>query len=682
MGKTAAESFQRTAAFAELERGVQKALETYANVHRGSGPHSQVTTALFEQARGIVLNYLGINDGRHVVVFCTPRSGMRLREKIAPGGCRVLSSEEIGLPIGVRALAVDRKALPKGAPIQSGGGTVRIVSPNSVIWAGAPEKYEAGTPAIVNVVAFAKALQVMRTFGSGVFRAQGESTLTAAEILHGDELSGYAGLELLRELRKTVVGRDALVPSSEGARLGTNLDNGASTPTLSPIWDVVCRTWSQPEQVRRELIDRVREICSGFLGAPQNEYDIVFTGNATEAVNLVAQSLGNSEMCGQTVVLNTLLEHNSNELPWRSIPGATLLRVPVDEEGFVDLSRMEELLREYNEEEAHGKQRIGLVAVSGASNVLGTCNDIREISRIAHRYGAHILVDAAQLVAHRQIEMARSGIDYLAFSAHKMYAPFGSGALVVRKGLLHFDPVELAAIRESGEENAVGIAALGKAMLLLQRIGLDVIEDEERILTLRAINGLSQIPGLTVYGLKDPMSPRFRGRIGIISFGLQNVPHNLVAKELAERGGIGVRTGCFCAHLLVKRLLKIHPLRARAADLGLVLFPRLTSLILPGLVRISLGLENDENDVDNLIRTLSIIALLPKTAANSLFAWAHNGTPLLPHTETQARIREFSEAIISRVYTPPSENEKALRGDMNDLLKKAKRKFCCCALKA
>jgi selenocysteine lyase/cysteine desulfurase len=673
---------ERSAAFAELERGIQKALETYANVHRGSGPNSLVSTALFEQARGIVLNCLGINDVRHVVIFCTPRSAMRLREKIPPGGCRVLSSEEIGLPIGVRALAVERRSLPEGSPIQSGGGTVRIVSPNTVVWAGAPEKFEAGTPAIVNVIAFAKALQIMRTFGSGVFRTEGESTLTAAEIMHDDEVSSCTGLELLLKLRKTVVGQDALVPTAEGARPGTNLDNGASTLTFSSIWDVVRRTWKQPKQVRRELTARVKEICSGFLGAPQNEYDVVFTGNATEAINLVAQSLGNSEMCGQTVVLNTLLEHNSDELPWRSIPGATLLRVPVDEEGFVDLRRLEELLREYNEEEAHGKQRIRLVAVGGASNVLGTCNDVQEISRIAHLYGAHILVDAAQLVAHRQIEMTSSGIDYLAFSAHKMYAPFGSGGLVVRKGLLDLDPVELAAIRESGEENTVGVAALGKAMLLLRRIGLGVIEEEERTLTLRAINGLSQIPGVTVYGVKDPMSPRFRRRIGIISFGLQNVPHNLVAKELAERGGIGVRTGCFCAHLLVKRLLKIHPLRARAADLALVLFPRLTSLILPGLVRISLGLENDENDVDHLIRTLSIIALFPRTAADRLCAWAHNATPFLGHTETQARMSEFGEAVMRTVYALPPEREAAFRREVDHLLKKTRRKFCCCPLKA
>jgi hypothetical protein len=143
-----------------------------------------------------------------------------------------------------------------------------------------------------------------------------------------------------------------------------------------------------------------------------------------------------------------------------------------------------------------------------------------------------------------------------------------------------------------------------------------------------------------------------------------------------------VRTGCFCAHLLVKRLLKIHPLRARAADLGLVLFPRLTGLILPGLVRISLGLENDENDVDHLIRTLSIIALLPRTATDRLFAWAHNGTPFLRRTETQARMREFSEAVMGRVYSLPPEREPAFRGESDGLLKKTKRKFRCCPLRA
>lgn len=680
--RTMAGSSNPKAAFAELERGVLAALETYANVHRGSGQNAMVTTALFEQARDIILNDLGLSDGGHVVAFCSPRAAELLRAQLEPASFQMVSSPEMGLPLGVRALVVEREALPKGIPVQSGGGTVKIASPNSVIWADPPDKFEAGTPGIVNVIAFAIGLQVIRSSGSNAFQVQGEAMLTAAEILHRDELSEHSGRELLHELRKSVVGRSVRVPTSEGPRPFTNLDNGASPPTFSLVWDAVCRTWSSPEPVRRKLIDLVKEICAGFLGAPQDEYDIVFTGNTTEALNLAAQGLGDSEGDTRTVILNTWLEHNSNELPWRYLPGVRLIRLPVDDEGFADLDLLEELLREYNVDAAHGKQRIRLVAVSGASNVLGACNDAEEIGRLAHRHGAFILVDGAQLVAHRHVEMKKSGIDYLAFSGHKMYAPFGSGALVVRKGLLHFDPAELASIKASGEENAVGIAALGKAMVLLQRVGLDVIEAEERALTLRVLEGLALVPGVRVFGVKDPMSPRFPRRTGVITFDLENVPHNLVAKELAEHGGIGVRSGCHCAHLLVKRLLKIHPLRAKAADLGLRLFPKFTSVIIPGLVRVSLGLENNENDVDRLLRTLNRIAQRPRTVADRLLASTHNGTPFLSRTKTQARMEEFTEAAVCRVYSQASDKEQAFREEMTHLLKKAKRKFRCCTLKA
>ena len=295
--------------------------------------------------------------------------------------------------------------------------------------------------------------------------------------------SSYSGRALL-ELRQTLIGRGVHVPTAEGTRPFINLDNAASTPTFAPIWDAVCRTWRQPGQVQSEIVQQVKSICADVLCAPAADYDVIFTPNTTEAINLVAESLRNEAEAGsEWVVLNTLLEHNSNELPWRTIPGVSLIRLPVDDEGFVDPDELEALLRAYNQEGRHGNQRIKLVAVSGASNVLGTYNDLGEISRIVHRYGARLLVDAAQLVAHRKVEMAGWGIDYLAFSAHKVYAPFGTGVLLARKGLLRFGPAELEVIRSSGEENAVGIAALGKALLLLQRIGLDVIREEEQALT-------------------------------------------------------------------------------------------------------------------------------------------------------------------------------------------------------
>ncbi|MBV5349412.1 aminotransferase class V-fold PLP-dependent enzyme, partial [bacterium] len=142
----------------------------------------------------------------------------------------------------------------------------------------------------------------------------------------------------------------------------------------------------------------------------------------------------------------------------------------MDDEGFVDLNEMETLLNAYNKDSQYGKKRIRLVAVSGASNVLGVCNNLEDISRITHRYGARLLVDGAQLVAHRKVALEECGIDYFAFSAHKVYAPFGTGALMVRKGLLQFTSNELERIKSSGEENAGGIAALGKALMLLKRI--------------------------------------------------------------------------------------------------------------------------------------------------------------------------------------------------------------------
>ena len=364
---------------------------------------------------------------------------------------------------------------------------------------------------------------------------------------------------------------------------------------------------------------------------------MIFTANTTEAINLVAESLRHESEPGiEPVVLNTLLEHNSNELPWRTVPGISLIRLPVDADGFMDLNELETLLCAYNQEAQHGRQRIRLVAVSGASNVLGTCNDLTQISRIVHRYGARLLVDAAQLVAHRKVEMEGCGIDYLAFSAHKVYAPFGSGALVARKGLLNFSPADTVLIQASGEENVGGIAALGKALVLLQRIGLDVIQEEEQALTRRALAGLVQIPGLKIYGMANPGSPRFAQKSGVIVFDLKGIPPNRVAKELAERGGIGVRYGCHCAHLLIKRLLNIPPLLQQLQGMILTLFPRLS---LPGVVRVSLGLENSEEDVDTLILVLDSIARQPRHGVDK---------------DVQQQMDHFTRAAAEKVYLQPT----------------------------
>ena len=354
-----------------LSADVHTALETYANVHRGSGHNSLVTTHLYEQAGEIVLEHLRlsgglVHPGKYAVIFCTPRRAALLQAQLAPGSYHSVSSQEIGLPLGVWALAVARKALPKGAPFQTGGGTARLVAPGWVIWAKAPDRFEAGTPAIVNVIAFAVALRLIRRFGKDAFRdvsaskPAGAEKQAAAEILYRDELEKYSGRELLDELRQTLIGRNVRVPTAQGAKPFVNLDNAASTPTFEPIWNAVCQAWRQPGLVQGEIIQEARTICAETLGARPADYDVVFTSNTTEAINLVADSLRNElDQDTETIVLNTFLEHNSNELPWRTSPGLSLIRLPVDAEGFIDLNEMETLLRAYNEEGLNGPHQAG-----------------------------------------------------------------------------------------------------------------------------------------------------------------------------------------------------------------------------------------------------------------------------------------------------------------------------------
>ncbi len=647
-GKPVCKDIEKAEAFADLERGVHAALETYSNVHRGSGHNSLASTHLYEKAREIVLEYLGLSKDNYVVIFCAPRRAELLKAQLRPGSYQCVSSQDIGLSLGVRALAVEKKALPKGAPFQTGGGTARLVSPDWVIWAKAPDKFEAGTPAIINIIAFAKALRLIQHFGKDAFQGVTTEKLTATEILSHDELEKYSGQELLAQLRQRLIGRGMRVPTMEGARPFINLDNGASTPTFTPIWDAVCQTWEQSRQTQQEIIQEVKSICARVLGAPLTAYDVIFTANTTDAINLVAESLRNESEPGiEPVVLNTLLEHNSNELPWRMIPGFSLIRLSVDAEGFVDINELETLLRAYNQEGQHGEKRIKLVAMSGASNVLGVFNNLAEIGRIAHRYGARLLVDAAQLVAHRKAMVEECGIDYLAFSAHKVYAPFGSGVLLARKGLLHFSSAELELIQSSGEENAGGIAALGKALVLLQRIGLDVIQAEEQALTARALRGLAGIPGLRIYGIKEPDSPRFAQKGGVIVFGMKDIAPNRVAKELAGRGGIGVRSGCHCAHLLIKRLLNVGPRLERFQGMILTLFPQLS---LPGVVRVSLGIENSAEDIDTLIQVLGKIAPQPRAEVDRRSAATAEGTQTLSLKDVQLQMEDFAKVAGERIY--------------------------------
>ncbi len=596
-------------AFQLLESSLMAALRHYSNVHRGSGHFSKVSTRLYERSAEVVLDILGLDKRNHAVIFLSPRRARMLSSKLKPGSYRLLSSRETGLALGVDALIADRSALPEGPPAEQGGGTTKLYGPDWVLWAAIPDRFEAGTPAILNVIAFARALQLMKRFGKEVFRISKSPGMIPADLLYSGELSGTGGAELLEFLRAEMPGREVLVPVKDGSKPFINLDNAASTPAFRPAWDAFRYSLQLDETAAAAMAGEVRKICAGFLEAPESDFEIFFTSGTTESINLAAVGLGQT-VAGDTepVILTTVLEHSSNDLPWRNVPGHSLIRLNTDNNGQFDLNQLITLLEEYNEKGLYGRRRIRLVTLSGASNVLGTCNDLDTISEVVHRHGALLMVDAAQLAAHREIRMQTTGIDLLALSAHKMYAPFGSGLLVARKGVLKYKKAMLSGIHASGEANPGGIAAMGKAMLLLQRIGFGLIEKEEHKLTEKALRELSRLEGIKLYG-PTPAGQQFEtGKTGVIGFSVKSLMPSTVARRLALTGGIGVRFGCLCAHLIIKQLSGFTPFQEKFQRYVVRLFPMLN---LQGIVRFSFGITNTESDVDAVVIALKQIIAKP-----------------------------------------------------------------------
>jgi selenocysteine lyase/cysteine desulfurase len=629
-------------AFSKLDNSIYTALETYSNVHRGSGHYSIVTTHLYDKAREIILEYLGLDKKDYTVVFCTPMRADAFQKHLKEGHYIILNSQDIGLSLGVCAIAVQKKALPKGVPFQTGGGTAKLSSKDWVIWSSAPGKFEAGTPQIINVIAFSKALCIIKESGKESFNTDEYESSSVNDILYNDELSQYIGQELLDRLKLELIGYRKEVPTAYGTKPFINLDNAASTQTFKPVFRSYCMTLRAPSNLKEEVIEEVKNICSGFLNAPAKEYDILFTSNSTESINIAAQSFIKKEWGDEEpVVRGTIMEHTSNDLPWRMISDGSIERLNADENGFIDLKALETKLIQYNLQRESGRKRIKLIAVTGASNVLGTCNEIKAITRIAHKYDASVMVDAAQLVAHRQIDVKDLDIDYITFSAHKVYAPFGTGVLIAKKGILNFSEEEFSLIKQSGEDNAAGIASLGKMLLLMKRIGMDLILKEEKLLTMKALMALKGLQGVQVYGIKDPDSPEFNHKAGVIVFGHDKLYANKLAKQLALAGGVGIRFGCHCAHIMVKKLLNLNPPLERIQWTIQKLLPKMQ---LPGVARISIGLVNNESDIDGFIKTLKEITGKPDISEDNLESAVYS-------TEVvKEQITAFIKSVEKKVY--------------------------------
>jgi len=586
-----------------MER-LPEAAEYYSNVHRGSGQNSQVTTNTFEKCREDVLEYFGLSSEKFTVIFCSPAAANGLTGLLKGGSFKTVTSHEMGLPLGVVAIAAEKKGLPGGVPAISGGGTARLVSPKWVIWEKVPDRFEPGTPAVMNILALVTFLKMSRKSETEPNRKDDMDSHSAETILNLNEFEGMTAAEILKATEESIFGRTRT--ENALSQRFINLDYAASTPPFLQSFEIFLKGITANSVESQKTVELTRNIVSDFFGAPADKYDVIFTSNTTEAINIAAENESCSRTSGaEKIIINTILEHNSNELPWRNSEGLSVIRLSKVNNGYIDTTELEKHLAQNSQKDSSGSSKEILVALTGASNVLCMYNDLNQIGTLTRKYGARLLVDAAQMAAHRKIDMESAGIDYLAFSGHKTYAPFGSGALIVRKGLIKLSNEKIAMYKSSGEENGAGIAALGKALSILRSIGFDLITEKEHKLTSRCISGLSSIKGVTPYGIADTKDPLFEHKGPVVAFEVKDKWPQKISNVLAERG-IGVRYGCHCAHMLVKKLVGVPPFLEQFQGFLLRLLPKLS---LPGIMRISFGIGTKESDIDLFICEIEKISM-------------------------------------------------------------------------
>jgi selenocysteine lyase/cysteine desulfurase len=426
----------------------------------------------------------------------------------------------------------------------------------------------------------------------------------------------------INDLRSEIVGMDLRVPLLNGTeRPYVFLDNAASTPAFRsvlraveeflPWYSGVHRGTGFKSLLATEVFDAAHDTVGRFVGADLTANTVIFLKNTTECVNKLANRWGFTR---EDIVVTTITEHHSNDLPWRK--HARVLHIGVSREGRIRLDDLRRALREH-------RGRVKLVAINGASNITGLCPPIHDIARWTHEAGARLFVDAAQLAPHRAISMLPDDdpghIDFLALSAHKMYAPFGTGALVGPREFFAQGPpdavgggvVDVVTLddtvwtrppykEEAGSPNVIGGVALAAAIRVLRTVGMKTIAEHELGLLAYAYEQLRRRPGIMLYGPTDDLAEK----VGVITFNINGRSHALTAAILGAEGGIGVRNGCFCAHPYVKELLHITPEEDRTLTAEVLAGNKSR---LPGMVRASLGCYNTEDDINTLLEALDRI---------------------------------------------------------------------------
>ena len=415
-----------------------------------------------------------------------------------------------------------------------------------------------------------------------------------------------------------LVGAHVLVPCLDGTeRPYRDLDCAASTPALQSVADRVNEFLPWYSSVHRgagyksrratSAYEEARESVHRFARRPAGDDDVVvLVRNTTEAINQLAYRLG---LGPDDVVATTVVEHHANLLPWARV--ATRRWVECGTAGTFETSDVVRVLDD--------GRRPALLALTGASNVTGWLPPVEEICAEAHARDIPVLLDAAQLAPHRPLP---TGPDFVAFSGHKLYAPFGAGALIGPRTVFeHGDPflagggavdlVDLDEViwtdpperEEAGSPNVVGAVAFGQAMDELERIGWETITAHEHALSTRLYDGLRAIDGVRVLGPRA--GPGYGDGLAVAAFTLDGMHHALVAARLSAEFGIGVRHGCFCAHPYLIRLLGVG---RDGVDQARAAVQRGDRSGIPGAVRASCGLGTSDDDVDALLDALRVLA--------------------------------------------------------------------------
>src|SRR3954451_5258461 len=416
-----------------------------------------------------------------------------------------------------------------------------------------------------------------------------------------------------------LVGDELCVPCNDDVeRVACSLDAAASTAALPavvdavtafvPLYSSVHRGAGWKSQRATNAYEMAREAVLRFAGRSVDAGDVaVLCRNTTEAINHIAYRL---DFHPSDVVVTTVVEHHANLLPWGRVASRRWIECGADGTFTVDD------VRAALAPEAGPKPR--LLAVTGASNVTGWLPPLDEIIAVAHEAGVPVLVDAAQLAPHRPLP---AEADFIAFSGHKLYAPFGASAFIgPRSAFASGDPflagggavdlVDLDEVvwtdpperEEAGSPNVVGAVALHAALDELERIGWDAIAAHEHTLSSRLREGLAGIDGVRLLG--PPASSGIE-TLALASFDVADQPHALVAARLSAEFGIATRHGCFCAHPYLLRLLDLSDEEVASYREHVLRGDRRT---IPGAVRASAGINTTEADIDRLLKAVTSIA--------------------------------------------------------------------------